>query len=156
VRPGFNQLRLTLIVSPAGDVVSADANGDGKILKFWPQLKSEVSEWKFTPFQKDGMAVIAEVDGMGSTVREFLEAGVPLKPLPAPKPNEPGRAVPFDDVGWLNAASSHPEALGILIDAEASKDDQNDKDLALVGAARSGNLEAARALIGMVPIRTPI
>ena len=54
VRPGFNQLRLALIVSPAGDVVSADASGDRKILKFWPQLKSEVSEWKFTPFQKDG------------------------------------------------------------------------------------------------------
>jgi len=327
VRPGFNQLRLALIVSPPGDVVSADASGDGKILKFWPQLKSEVSEWKFTPFQKGGIAVIAEVEeyidlvpperlprnhvaapvirpnsqvamklertgcygtcpsytvrvstdgitfdgrgfvvasgrhrdttdadevrklaekfvaadfysmdavyragvtdnptyvlsitidgkakevedyvgswegmpaviteledevdtfgrterwiegrdglvqalqaekfnfeafeaqlmlkeaasrGMGTTVREFLEAGVPLKPLPAPKPNEPRRAVPFDEVGWLNAASSHPEPLGILIDAEASKDDQNDKDLALVGAARSGNLEAARALI---------
>jgi hypothetical protein len=42
VRPGFNQLRLALIVSPAGDVVSADASGDGKILEFWPQLKSEV------------------------------------------------------------------------------------------------------------------
>jgi hypothetical protein len=327
VRPGFNQLRLALIVSPAGDVVSADASGDRKILKFWSQLKSEVSEWKFTPFQKDGIAVIAEVEeyidlvpperlprnhvaapvirtnsqvaiklertgcygtcpsytvrvstdgitfdgrgfvvasgrhrdttdadevrklaekfvaadfysmdavyragvtdnptyvlsitidgkakevedyvgswegmpaviteledevdtfvrterwiegrdglvralqaekfnfkafeaqvmlkeaasrGMGTTVQEFLEAGVPLKPLPALKPNEPRRAVPFDEVGWLNAASSHPEPLGILIDAEASKDDQNDKDLALVGAARSGNLEAARALI---------
>jgi hypothetical protein len=55
--------------------------------------------------------------------------------------------VPFDEVGWLNAASSHLEPQGILIDAEASKDDQNDKDLALVGAARSGNLEAPRVLI---------
>jgi hypothetical protein len=70
VRPGFNQLRLTLIVSPAGDVVSADASGDGKILKFWPQLKGEVSEWKFTPFQKDGMAVIAEVE-------EYIDLGPP-------------------------------------------------------------------------------
>lgn len=35
-----------------------------------------------------------------------------------------------------------------FIDALASKDDQNDKDLALAGAARSGSLQAARALIG--------
>ena len=54
---------------------------------------------------------------------------------------------PFEVVGWLNAASSHPETLQILIDAAASKDDQSDKDLALVGAARSGSVEAARALI---------
>ena len=32
VRPGFNQLRLTLIVSPAGDVARADANGEDVIL----------------------------------------------------------------------------------------------------------------------------
>jgi len=42
VRPGFNQLRLTLIVSPAGDVASADASGEDEILKFWPQLQDEV------------------------------------------------------------------------------------------------------------------
>lgn len=39
------------------------------------------------------------------------------------------------------------DAQQVLIDAAASKDDQNDKDLALVGAARSGNVEAVRALI---------
>ena len=50
-------------------------------------------------------------------------------------------------MGWLNAASDHPESLRILIDAEPSKDDQNDKDLALATAARKGNLEAARILI---------
>jgi len=324
---GFNQLRLTLIVSPAGDVVRVDASGDDKILKFWPQLKSEVNDWKFTPFQKDGIAVTAEVEeyidlvpperlpknhvaapvlrpnsqvaielertgcygtcpsytvkvstdgiifdgrgfvvasgryrdtvdadevrklakkfvaadfysmdavyragvtdnptyvlsinidgqakdvedyvgswegmpaviteledevdtfarterwidgsdglvqelqaekfnfqsfeaqvmvkesanrGMAGTLREFLEAGVPLKPLLAPEPKEPYMAVPFEDVGWLSAASSHPEALRILIDAAASKHDQNDKDLALVGAARSGSVEAVRVLI---------
>ena len=327
VRPGFNQLRLTLIVSRAGDVASADASGDDKILKFWPQLQDEVRLWKFTPFEKNGKAVTAEVeeyidlvpperlpenhlaapvvrpnskvsitlkrsgcfgscpsyavavstdgivfDGRGfvvaagshtdtvdasevrhlaekfvaadfysmdatyragvtdnptyllsitidghakevedyvgswegmpavvteledevdafarterwiagsdglvqalqaekfnfktfeaqvmlkeaasrgrtSTVREFLEAGVPLKPLPAPKPKEPYMAVPFEGVGWLNAASSHVEALQVLMDAAASKDDQSDKDLALADAARSGNVDAARALI---------
>jgi ankyrin repeat protein len=49
--------------------------------------------------------------------------------------------------GWLNAASTHLDVLQVLIDAGASKDDQSDKDLALAGAARSGNVEAARALI---------
>lgn len=50
-------------------------------------------------------------------------------------------------MGWLNAASGHLEALQILIDAAASQNDQSDKDLALAGTARSGNVEAAHALI---------
>jgi uncharacterized protein DUF6438 len=62
VRPGFNQLRLTLIVSPAGDVASADASGEDEILKFWPQLQDEVRLWKFTPFEKNGKTVTAEVE----------------------------------------------------------------------------------------------
>jgi len=328
VRPGFNQLRLTLIVSPAGDVASADAGGEDEILKFWPQVQDEVRLWKFTPFERDGKAVTAEVeeyidlvpperlpthhvaapiirpnskvaitlartgcfgscpsysvtvstegiafDGGGfvvapgkhtdsvnadevrnlakrfvaadfysmaasyrasvtdnptyvltiaidghkkevedyvgqwegmpaviteledevdtfgrtqrwiegrdgfvsalreekfnfetfeaqlmlkeaagrgetATVRELLDAGVPLEPKPAPKPEEPDMGVPFEGVGWLNAASHHPETLQVFIDALASKKDQNDKDLALAGAARSGSLQAARALIG--------
>lgn len=327
VLPGFNQLHLTLIVSPAGDVASADASGDDKTLKFWSQLQDEVLQWKFTPFEENGKAVTAEVeeyidlvqperlpkrheaapvvrpdskvaitlertgclgscpsylvtvntegiafDGSGfvvaagkhtdsvnadevrnfakrfvaadfysmaasyrasvtdcptyvltiaidghkkevedyvgewegmpaviteledevdtfartqrwvegrdglvsalreekfnfetfeaqlmlkeaasrgetPTVRELLDAGVPLEPKPAPKPDEPGMGVPFEGVGWLNAASDHAETLQVFIDALASKEDQNDKDLALVGAARSGSLQAARALI---------
>lgn len=50
VRPGFNQLRLTLIVSPAGDVANVDAAGEDELLQFWPQLQDEVRLWKFTPF----------------------------------------------------------------------------------------------------------
>jgi ankyrin repeat protein len=50
-------------------------------------------------------------------------------------------------MGWLNAASSHPETLQVLIDAAASKNDRSDKDLALVSATRSGSVPAARALI---------
>jgi ankyrin repeat protein len=328
VRPGFNQLRLTLIVSPAGDVTSADASGEDKILKFWPQLQDEVRLWKFAPFEMNGKAVTAEVeeyidlvpperlpkhhvaaptvrpnskvaitlvrtgcfgscpsysvtvstegiafDGGGyviaagkhtdsvnadevrnlakrfvaadfysmaaryrasvtdnptyvltiaidgqkkevedyvgqwegmpaviteledevdtlartqrwiegrdglvsalreekfnfetfeaqlmlkeaasrgetATVRELLDAGVPLEPKPPPKPEEPGLGVPFEGVGWLNAASHHLETLQVFIDMLASKKDQNDKDLALAGAARSGSLQAVRALIG--------
>jgi len=327
VDPGFNQLRLTLTVSPTGDVVDADATGDREMLKFWPQLKGEVLAWKFTPFEENGEAITAEVkeyidlvpperlpknhvaapvlrrnskvtitlertgcfgscpsytvavstdgivfDGRGfvvasgkhtdrvdagevrklakrlvaadfysmdtsysasvtdcptyvlsiaidghaktvqdyvgswvgmpavvtdledevdtfgrtqrwidasdglvqalqaekfnfqtfeaqlmlkeaasrgrtETVREFLEAGVPLKPLSFPKPNKPDMTVRFESVGWLNAASGHPEALQVFIDAGASENDQADKDLALAGAARSGNVEAVQALI---------
>jgi len=327
VRSGFNQLRLTLIVSPTGDVTDAKAGGDSESLKFWPQLQGEVRQWKFIPFEENGKAVTAEVeeyvdlvpperlpkthvaapvlrpdsevtitlertgcfgtcpsytvtvstngivfDGRGfvvasgkhtdhvdadavrmlarrfvdadfysmdarywavvtdnpayilsiavdghakevvdyvglrvgmpaviaelehavdtfartqqwiaggeglvqalkaekfnfrtfeaqvmlkqaasrgqtAIVRQFLEAGVPLGPLPAPKPKKPYEAVPFAAVGWLNAASSHAETLQVLIDAAASKNDQRDKDLALAGAARSGKLVAARALI---------
>jgi ankyrin repeat protein len=327
VRPGFNQLHLTLTVSPTGDVVDADASGDNEVLQFWPQLQDEVRHWKFTPFEESGKAVTAEieeyidlvpperppkshvaapalrpdskvtitlqrtgcfgscplytvtvstdgivfegggyvvasgkhqdtvdpdevrklakrfvaadfysmdamyragvtdnptyvlsiaidgqakkvVDYVGSwegmpaviteledevdtfaqtqrwidgndglvqtlqaekfnfqtfkaqvmlkeaasrggpeTVRTFLEAGVPLEPLSPPKPKEPYMAVPFEAVGWLNAASGHPEVLRVLIDAGASRNDQADKDLALVGAARSGSVEAARELI---------
>jgi ankyrin repeat protein len=80
-------------------------------------------------------------------VRELLEAGVPLVPLPGPKPKEPYMAVRFEAVGWLNAASSHPETLQALINAGASNNDQGDKDLALAGAARSGNVNAVSALI---------
>ncbi len=85
--------------------------------------------------------------GGPETVRKFLEAGVPLEPLSPPKPKEPYMAVPFEAVGWLNAASGHPEVLRVLIDAGASRIDQADKDLALVGAARSGSVEAALELI---------
>jgi len=328
VRPGFNQLRLTLIVSPAGDVANVDAGGEDEVLKFWPQLQDEVRLWKFTPFERDGKAVTAEIEeyidlvpperlpkhhvaapvvrpnskvaitlartgcfgtcpsysvtvstegiafygggfvvaagkhtgnvsadevrslakrfvaadfysmaasyrasvtdnptyvlriaidghkkevedyvgqwegmpavitelenevdtfgrtqrwiegrdglvsalreekfnfetfeaqlmlkeaasrGETATVRELLDAGVPLEPKPAPKPEEPNTGVPFEGVGWLNAASHHPSTLQVFIDALASKDDQNDKDLALAGAVRSGSLQAARTLIG--------
>ena len=327
VRPGFNQFRLTLIVSPTGDVIDAHAQGNRDVLTFWPQLHGEVSQWKFTPFKVNGNAVTGQVEeytdlvpperppnnhvvapiirpdskvtitlrrtgcfgncpsyvvavstngivfnghgfvvatgkhtdrsdadevrklakkftaadfysmdakytagvtdnptylltiaidghtkqvedyvgswegmpaviteledevdtfartqrwidgdeglvqalraekfnfhafeaqvmlkesasrGKTATVRDFLDAGVPLKPLPAPKSKEPFRTAPFESVGWLNAASGHPDTLQILIDVGASENDQSDKDLALAGAAASGNITAVRALI---------
>ncbi len=327
VPPGFNQLRLTLTVSPTGDVVEAKAFGNPELLKFWPQLRAEVLQWKFTPFEEGGKTVTAEVqeyidlvpperlprlhvaapalrpdsnvtitlersgcfgscpsysvavstdgiefDGSGyvvaqgkhtarvdaeevrklaskfvaadfysmesrytaavtdmpgytlsvsidghekrvddyvgswvgmpaviselerdvdalaltqrwisgddglvqalreekfnfqthqaqamlkaaasrrkaTTVRQLLEAGVPLKPLPPSNPKSSNGMVSFQTVGWLTAASTNPDVLKIFIDAAASKDDQGDKDLALASAARAGSLEAARALI---------
>ena len=62
VRAGFNQLRLTLTVSPTGEVLNADASGDQELLKFWPELKTEVRQWKFVPFKQNGEAVTAEVE----------------------------------------------------------------------------------------------
>ena len=327
VGEGFNQLHLTLVISPAGNVVEADATAEEGILKFWPQLKQEVLQWKFIPFESNGRAVTAEIEeyidlvpperlpethvappplrrdsrivvtllrsgcfgscpsykvtirndriifeghgnvvahgvhrdsarpesvrafarkfiaadfysmdsayragvtdsptyvlsieidghkkevvdyvgswvgmpaiitnledavdsfarterwiegeeglvatlqlegfnfqsfeaqtmfkealtrGEAQTVRAFLGAGVPLKSLPPAEMYERGTRPFFSNVGWLNAASEHPDVLQILIAHGASKNDQNDKDLALAGAARSGKLDAVRALI---------
>jgi ankyrin repeat protein len=104
-------------------------------------------KFEFQTFEAQAMLKEAASRGMTATVQGFLEAGVPLKPLAAPAPAEPYMRVPFENVGWLTAASSHPETLQLLISAEASKNDQVDKDLALAGAARSGEVKAARALI---------
>ncbi|HEX6493970.1 MAG TPA: DUF6438 domain-containing protein [Acidobacteriaceae bacterium] len=323
---GFHQLRLSLIVSPTGDVLHAEASGDGEARDVWPKLQEEVNQWKFTPFEEGGKAVTAEVEeyldlvpperlpakhvaapvlrpdskiaitlertgcfgtcpgyivsvgtegivfdgkyyvvasgkhtdtvnadevrdlakrfiaadfysmddsyranvtdsptyilsieidgrakrmedyvgswvgmpavitelenevdmlahtdrwiggsdglvaalqaehfnfhtsdaqemvkecasrGQIATVRDLLEAGVPLRQMPAPKSANLSATVSFP-VGWLTAGSSHPDVLRLLIDAGASESDQNDKDLALAGAAVSGQVEAARALI---------
>lgn len=82
IRRGVNELKLTLTVSPTGDVVGAAAKGDPRILKFWPQVEGEVRQWKFSPFEKNGEPVTA-------TVEEFIDlvaraepprdaAGVPI------------------------------------------------------------------------------
>lgn len=327
VREGLNQLHLTLSVSPSGDVTSAKAEGDKDILSFWPDLESDVYQWKFTPFEKDGLPVAAAVEeyldlvpperlpkshvappalkpdsniaialrrsgcygtcpsyevaltpggivfqgggyvvasghhtasvepsavrklaqmfidadfysmaekyiagvtdcptyqlsisidgqqksvtdyegswvgmpaviseledevdtlahtdrwiegkdglvdalleekynfrtfdaqvllkqaltrGETDTVQALLDAGVPLKPLPAPKLKDPDEIPAFNKTGILAAAASHADTLKLLIDAEASKEDQADKNLALVNAADAGSLEAARMLI---------
>ena len=328
IEQGFNQLHLTLVVSPAGDVVEAKASAEDKLMAFWPELEGEVRGWKFSPFEKDGKAVTAEVEeyldlvpperlperhvpppvvrddskveitlrrtgcygscpsysvtvsdtgilfdgdgfvvaegqhraavapekvrelarqivkadfysmdkeyfagvtdnptyslkisidgnekevvdyvgswvgmpavisqlenevdqvarteqwirgsdglaeelaaekynfktyqaqvmlkaaaqrGQAETVRALLEGGVSLKQIPAPKPKDKFAGIPFENVGWLTAASESPEVLQILIDAEASKNDQADKNLALAGAARAGKVEAVRELLG--------
>ena len=327
VRMGFNQLRLTLTVSPSGHVVDAKANGESSNMAFWPQLREEVLGWKFTPFEKGGAAVTAEVEewldlvpperlpskhvpappvgpkskvaitltrsgcfgtcpgyavtvatggisfegqgyvvaagthhdsvdaddvrslakkfvdadfysfekvysasvtdcptytlsieidgrrkdvtdyvgewvGMPSvvtkleeevdsiartkrwiegeeglvqslgeehfnfqtlegqsilkqavtrgetqTVRELIDAGVPLDKLPAERSKKVTRDTLLQEAGWLTAASRHAETLKVLMEASASKNDQKDKDLALLGAAYSGDVDSARALI---------
>ncbi len=95
----------------------------------------------------EAQAILKDAAGRGktATVKALLEAGVPLTALPVPKAKRPESG--WKQVGWLTAASAHPDTLQVLIDAGASKADQEDKDLALAGAARSGQVEAARALV---------
>ena len=62
VSSGFNQLRLTLTVSPAGDVLDAKTEGEDENLKFWPDLRPEVLRWKFIPFEVEGHPVTALVE----------------------------------------------------------------------------------------------
>lgn len=107
----------------------------------------QAEKFNFQTFAAQAMLKGAASRGRTATVREFLEVGVPLEPLPAPKPDKPYMAVPFESVGWLSAASNYPETLEALIDASASKNDQTDKDVALLSAANFGNVQAARALI---------
>jgi hypothetical protein len=62
VSSGGNQLRITLTVSPAGDVLDAKPAGEEADLKLWPALRPEVLGWKFTPFEVDGRPVTASVE----------------------------------------------------------------------------------------------
>jgi ankyrin repeat protein len=62
VGSGFNQLHLKLIVSLAGEVTHSEASGNPPEMEHWPEIQSEAAGWKFTPFEKDGKAVTAEVE----------------------------------------------------------------------------------------------
>lgn len=108
-------------------------------------LKTE--KFDFQTFVAQTMLKAAAVHNQTGTVQQFLQAGVPLKPLPPPKPDKEQPGTSFQPVGLLTSASRHPATLEELISAGASRNDQGDKDLALVGAAQSGSVEAARALI---------
>ncbi len=111
-----------------------------------PALRSE--KFNFQTFEAQTILKRAAAHGEAATVRALLEAGVPLEPLPAPKPKEEIRTYySFEPVGWLSSASGNPQTLQVFLDAGASKNDQHDKDLALVGATRSGKVESVRALI---------
>jgi ankyrin repeat protein len=108
-------------------------------------LKAE--KFSFQSYEAQVMLKEAASHGQADTVQDLLDAGVPLKPFPAPKLKSQYEVPPFENVGWLNAASRSPETLQVLIDAGASRQDQSDKNLALLQAARSGKIESVRALI---------
>jgi hypothetical protein len=103
---------------------------------------------KFDFASYDAQLILENVaaGGQTATVRELLAAGVPVKPLPAPKKDNP-HGGPFEEVRLLTAASGHPDTLQIFLDLGVSKDDQREKDRALDGAASAGKLQAVRALI---------
>jgi ankyrin repeat protein len=104
---------------------------------------------KFDFHSYAGQLILKEAAARGqtATVRGLLQAGVPLHPLPPPQTGPLHALARPQSVGWLYAASQHPETLQLLLEARASKTDQNDKNLALARAARAGNVESVRALI---------
>ena len=97
----------------------------------------------------DAQAILKEAAGRGQTdtVKELLDADVPLKALPALKPKSADEAPPIENAGWLTAASRNPATLKVLLDAGADENDQNELDRALLNAARGGKLESVKTLI---------
>jgi ankyrin repeat protein len=82
------------------------------------------------------------------TVRDLIQAGVPLDPMPAEGDRESFPMELDSSVGVLTAASDDPSILKVLIDQGASKDGQDDKNKALAAAAGAGVLESVKLLIG--------
>jgi ankyrin repeat protein len=107
----------------------------------------QAEKFNFKSYEAQVILKAAAQHGQTETVQDLLDAGIPLAPLPAPKSKDPEAFLPSDDSGWLTAASRQPEVLQVFIDAEASKKDQADKDLALNYAAETGNLKSVRQLI---------
>jgi ankyrin repeat protein len=81
-------------------------------------------------------------------VHELIEAGVPLTPLPPPEGQRELSLDAVSKIGILTASSDSPEILQELMNAGASKGDQEDKNKALARAAASGSLKSVRFLIG--------
>jgi len=107
----------------------------------------QAEKFNFQTLEAQTMLKEAAGRGQAETVRELVAAGVPLDPLPAPNLNKREVRAPSDTVGLLASASRNWPVLQILLDAGVSRNNQVDKDMALVGAASSGNVEAARALL---------
>ena len=107
----------------------------------------QAERFNFQSFEAQLILKEAAQGGQTETVQGLLAAGVPVYPVPGPKPKEPDMAIPFQQVGLLTSAGSHFQTLKALIDAGTSRNNQSDKDLALVNAAGSGDVESVRALI---------
>jgi ankyrin repeat protein len=107
----------------------------------------QAERFNFQSFEGQAMLKEAANRGQSETVRELVAAGVPLDPLPVPGTKRRDVGPDFAAVGLLTSASSNLQSLQPLLDVGASRNDQSDKDLALAGAARAGNLESVRALI---------
>ena len=112
---------------------------------FVANLKEE--KYDFATFDAQVMLKMAAERGDTVIVAQLVKAGVPLGvALPAP-PGTILMSVRFQRVGWLAAAAAHADTLRVLITAGASRNDQNDKNTALVAAAKAGQLDSVKALI---------
>jgi ankyrin repeat protein len=118
-------------------------------------LISSLRQEKFNAQSLEAQTMLKEAASRGNAdaVRQFLNAGVPLDPLPAPTPSQSDIEVSVDQrhlraeqAGWLSVASNRPEVLQIFLDVGASKYDQDDKDRALADAAYAGNLKSVQML----------
>ena len=74
VRPGFHQVHVTVTVSSVGDVISVDADPEPDLAKFRPKIQSEITQWKFRPFEIEGKSVVANLE-------EYIDL-VPAQRLP--------------------------------------------------------------------------
>ena len=61
----------------------------------WVVQALQDEKFNFKNFEAQVMLKEAASRGTTATVRELLEAGVPLEPMPAPKPKEPYKAFPL-------------------------------------------------------------
>jgi len=95
-----------------------------------------------------------------ATAHELMDAGAPLEKQPD---TDKSGVKSFDlssRTGILTSASDSPQLLEVMIRMGVSKGDQEDKNRALGAAARSGDLESVRLLIGYgadpnADLRTP-
>ena len=70
----YSMLDLTLTVSPQGRVLKAVPSGGKEVLACWPQLRSEVMQWRFQPFAADGKAVTAVVKDLEEEIDWLAES----------------------------------------------------------------------------------
>jgi ankyrin repeat protein len=103
--------------------------------------------YNFASFDAQTMLKTAASRGNSAMVTQLLEAGVPLDVVLQPLPGNSGMTKVSNSAQWLTAAATHPDTLTVLMKAGASQHEQNDKDVALFIAARTGNLESARQLL---------
>jgi ankyrin repeat protein len=108
-------------------------------------LKAE----KFNFQSHEAQVILREAirKGKSTSVKEFLEAGIPLISLPIPQTKESTARGAPDYLAWLYVAAPHPETLKLLIQAGVARNNQNEKNWALVNAVLHGRVAAARDLI---------
>lgn len=136
------------IITELEDAVDKLANTDRWISGKSGLVESlEEENYNFRTYDAQVLLKEALTRGEADTVSQLIDDGVPIDPIPAPKPKDPNEIPRFNKTGLLAAAAEHPDVLRQLLDHNVSRNDQRDKDLALVNAANAGSLESVRSLI---------